>query len=149
MTGRAGLSPRVELPNLQGEVEHRLDTASTEGNLVNKSQLIDVLSAQFDGNRRAARHALESVVDTITREMAKGEKVAITGFGAFEKAIRPARMVRNPATGERTQAEETSVPKFRPGSQLKQVMSGAREVPEVGASTAAKKRAAKSGRKKS
>src|SRR5436189_4282614 len=96
-----------------------------KGKLVNKNQLVDALSSRFDGNRKAAQHALESVLDTITREVAKGEKVAITGFGAFERAVRPARMVRNPRTGERTRAKKTAVPKFRAGAELKAVVSGA------------------------
>jgi DNA-binding protein HU-beta len=104
---------------------------------VNKSQLIDALSAHFDGNKRAAQHALESVVDTIMRELVRGEKVAITGFGAFEKAVRPARMVRNPATGERVRAKKTAVAKFRPGSQLKEVVSGARKLPKLTVTKAA------------
>ncbi|HWL99527.1 MAG TPA: HU family DNA-binding protein [Nocardioidaceae bacterium] len=104
---------------------------------MNKTQLIEALSAHFDGNRRAAAHALESVVDTVMREVAKGEKVAITGFGAFEKAIRPARMVRNPRTGERTRAKKTAVPKFRAGSELKAVVSGAKKLPKVAAGTVA------------
>jgi DNA-binding protein HU-beta len=98
---------------------------------VNKSQLIDALSRHFEGNKKAAQHALESVLDTITREVAKGEKVAITGFGAFEKAVRPARMVRNPRTGERTRAKKTAVPKFRAGAELKAVVSGARRMPSL------------------
>ncbi len=110
---------------------------------MNKSQLIDALAGHFEGNRRAARHALESVTDTIMREVARGEKVAITGFGAFEKAVRPARMVRNPRTGERTKAKKTAVPRFRPGAELKAVVSGAKKLPKATASTAAKKSAAK------
>src|SRR6478609_8578196 len=74
---------------------------SLEGKTVNKSEFIDALSSRFDGNKKAASHALESVLDTITREVAKGEKVAITGFGSFEKRIREARWVRNPQTGAR------------------------------------------------
>ena len=85
----------------------------TEGKLVNKSQLIDTLAARFEGNRKQAAHALESVLDTITREVAKGEKVAITGFGSFEKQVRDARWVRNPATGERMKAKKKAVPKFK------------------------------------
>jgi DNA-binding protein HU-beta len=108
-----------------------LDGSFTKGKQVNKTQLIEALSAHFDGNRRAAAHALESVVDTVMREVAKGEKVAITGFGAFEKTIRPARMVRNPRTGERTRAKKTAVPKFRAGSELKAVVSGAKKLPKV------------------
>jgi DNA-binding protein HU-beta len=122
---------------VQPEVERGLDGSFTKGKPVNKTQLIEALSAHFDGNRKAAAHALESVVDTVMREVARGEKVAITGFGAFEKAIRPARMVRNPRTGERTKAKKTAVPKFRAGSELKAVVSGAKKLPKfaVGAAT--------------
>jgi DNA-binding protein HU-beta len=114
------------------KVEHRLGTnGSSEGKLVNKSQLIDALAARFEGNRKAAAHALESVLDTITREVAKGEKVAITGFGSFEKRVREARMVRNPQTGARIKAKKKSVPKFTAGAELKNVVSGARKLPSL------------------
>jgi DNA-binding protein HU-beta len=113
-----------------------LDGSFTKGKQVNKTQLIEALSAHFDGNRRQAQHALESVVDTVTREVAKGNKVAITGFGAFERVTRPARMVRNPRTGERTRAKKTNVPKFRAGSDLKAVVSGAKKLPRAAVSAA-------------
>jgi DNA-binding protein HU-beta len=98
---------------------------------VNKSQLIDALAGRFEGNRKDAKHALESVLDTITREIAKGEKVAITGFGSFEKRVRDARWVRNPRTGERIKAKKTAVPKFNPGADLKAVVSGAKKLPKA------------------
>lgn len=119
----------------------------TKGISVNKSQLIEALSRHFEGNKKSASHALESVLDTVTRELVKGNKVAITGFGAFEKVDRPARMVRNPRTGERTRAKKTSVPKFRPGADLKATVSGAKKLPKVTATTstsAAKKSASTS-----
>ena len=103
---------------------------------MNKTQLIDALAARYEGNRKAAAHALESVLDTITREVAKGEKVAITGFGSFEKRVRDARWVRNPRTGERMKAKKTAVPKFTPGQDLKNVISGAKKLPKLTASTA-------------
>lgn len=103
---------------------------------MNKSQLIDALAGRFEDSKKDAQHALESVLDTITRAVASGEKVAITGFGAFEKIDRPARMVRNPRTGERKRAKKTSVPKFRAGAELKAVVSGAKKLPKL---TAAKK----------
>jgi DNA-binding protein HU-beta len=115
---------------------------SLEGKLVNKSQLIDALSARYEGNRKAAAQALESVLDTITREVARGEKVAITGFGSFEKRIRDARWVRNPRTGERMKAKKTAIPKFTAGADLKNVVSGAKKLPKLNlpaASSAAKK----------
>ncbi len=98
---------------------------------MNKSQLIDTLAARYEGNRKAAAHALESVLDTITREVAKGEKVAITGFGSFEKRVRDARWVRNPATGARIKAKKKAVPAFKPGAQLKDVVSGAKKLPKL------------------
>ena len=110
---------------------------------MNKSQLIDALSARFEGNRRQAQHALESVLDTITREVARGEKVAITGFGSFDKRVREARWVRNPQTGERIKAKKTAVPKFTAGADLKNVVSGAKKLPKLtlAASTSAAKKA--------
>lgn len=104
---------------------------------MNKSQLIDTLAARFEGNRKQAAHALESVLDTITREVAKGEKVAITGFGSFEKRVRDARWVRNPRTGERIKAKKTAIPKFSPGADLKAVVSGAKKLPKLTLAAAA------------
>jgi DNA-binding protein HU-beta len=98
---------------------------------VNKSQLIDALAARYEGNRKQAQHALESVLDTITREVARGEKVAITGFGSFEKAVRNARWVTNPQTGERMKSKKKSVPKFTPGQDLKNIISGAKKLPRL------------------
>jgi DNA-binding protein HU-beta len=99
-----------------------------EGKLVNKSQLIDAIAARYEGNRKAAQQALDTVLDTITREVAKGEKVAITGFGSFEKRVREARWVRNPQTGARIKAKKTSVPKFSAGQDLKNIISGAKKL---------------------
>ncbi len=102
---------------------------------MNKSELIDALAARYEGNRKQAAHALESVLDTITREVAKGEKVAITGFGSFEKAVRNARWVRNPQTGERMKSKKKSVPKFSAGKELKDVVAGAKKLPKLTAAT--------------
>jgi DNA-binding protein HU-beta len=112
-------------------VEQGARPTFTKGKLVNKSQLIDTLAARYEGNRKAAAHALESVLDTITREVAKGEKVAITGFGSFEKKVRDARWVRNPSTGQRIKAKKKAVPSFKPGAQLKDVVSGAKKLPAI------------------
>src|SRR5690242_18515140 len=130
----------------KGKVEQGARCQSfMKGNPVNKSQLIDALAQRYEGNRKAAAHALESVLDTITREVAKGEKVAITGFGSFEKRVREARWVRNPQTGQRIKAKKTAVPKFSPGADLKNVVSGAKKLPKLtlaASGTAAKKAAA-------
>ena len=134
------------------KVEHLLGpVVHLEGKLVNKSQLIDALAVRYEGNRKAAQQALENVLDTITREVAKGEKVAITGFGSFEKRVREARWVRNPQTGARIKAKKTSVPKFSAGQDLKNIISGAKKLAPLpkptkaaASSSTAKKTTAKS-----
>ena len=81
---------------------------------MNKAELIETLSKRL-GDRKTATAALESVVEEIQRAVSKGERVAITGFGVFEKRIRNARTARNPRTGEAVKVKKTSVPAFRPG----------------------------------
>jgi DNA-binding protein HU-beta len=102
---------------------------------VNKAQLIDKLSAQL-GSRKAATDAVDAVVDTITRSVAAGERVAITGFGVFEKVARPARIGRNPRTGEAVKIKKTTVPKFKAGQGFKDVVSGAKKLPKAAVATA-------------
>ena len=70
------------------------------------------------GSKKAATDAVEAVVDTITRAVASGEQVAITGFGVFEKVARPARTGRNPRTGAAVKIKKTTVPKFKAGPGL-------------------------------
>ena len=94
---------------------------------MNKSELIDAITERL-GDKKAAGAAVEAVVDTITRAVAKGEKVAIAGFGVFEKQVRNARMARNPATGAPVRIKKTAVPKFRPGAGFKEVVSGAKKL---------------------
>ena len=102
---------------------------------MNKAQLIDKLSAQL-GSRKAATDAVDAVVDTITRSVAAGERVAITGFGVFEKVARPARVGRNPRTGAAVKIKKTTVPKFKAGQGFKDVVSGAKKLPKAAVATA-------------
>jgi len=94
---------------------------------VNKAGLIEAITDRV-GDKRTASTAVEAVIDTITRSVAKGEKVALSGFGVFEKIDRAPRTARNPATGAAVRLKKTSVPKFRAGSGFKDVVSGAKKV---------------------
>ena len=107
---------------------------------MNKAELIDAITERL-GDKKTAAHAVEAVVDTITRAVAKGEKVAVTGFGVFEKQVRGARVARNPATGASIRLKKTAVPKFRPGTHFKEVVSGAKKLaPAPKATSAAAKK---------
>lgn len=94
---------------------------------MNKAELIETLSKRL-GDRKTATAALESVVEEIQRAVQKGERVAITGFGVFEKRVRNARTARNPRTGEAVKVKKTSVPAFRPGQGFKDVITGAKKM---------------------
>ena len=95
---------------------------------MNKAELINQVSDRVEGGRTAATRAVEAVFAAIQEAVAQGEKVAITGFGVFEKVDRAARTGRNPATGEPVEVKASSVPKFRPGSEFKAYVSGAKEI---------------------
>ena len=104
---------------------------------MNKAELIDAIADRLGADKRAANNAVEAVLDTITRAVAAGEKVAITGFGVFEKQVRKARTGRNPQTGAVVKIKATSVPKFRPASTFKEVVSGAKKLAKVAPAAAA------------
>ena len=103
---------------------------------MNKAELIETLSKRL-GDRKTASAALESVVEEIQRAVQKGERVAITGFGVFEKRVRNARTARNPRTGEAVKVKKTSVPAFRPGQGFKDVITGAKKLAKAPAAAAA------------
>jgi DNA-binding protein HU-beta len=104
---------------------------------VNRAELIDQIRDRLGVDKKAAENAVDVVFDTIQRAVAAGEKVALTGFGVFEKVDRAARTGRNPRTGASVKIKKTSVPKFRPGTQFKGVVSGAVKLGKV-ADTATK-----------
>ncbi|TBL32188.1 HU family DNA-binding protein [Verrucosispora sp. SN26_14.1] len=106
--------------------------------VVNKAELIEALAVRL-GDRKTATAALDAVLAEVQAAVTKGEKVAITGFGAFEKRVRGARTARNPRTGEAVKVKKTSVPTFRPGAGFKEMVANGK-VPK--ATAAAKKTAA-------
>jgi DNA-binding protein HU-beta len=104
---------------------------------VNKAELIEALAGRL-GDKRTATAALDAVLGEIQAQVTKGERVAITGFGVFEKRVRGARTARNPRTGEAVKVKKTSVPAFRAGASFKDMVASGR-VPKAAA--AAKKSA--------
>ena len=103
---------------------------------MNKAQMVDALAERLGEDKKRAAQAVEAFVDTVYRTVQKGEKVALTGFGVFEKRDRAARIARNPATGEKVRVKKTSVPAFRAGQDFKNVVSGAKKLPKVAAAKA-------------
>jgi len=98
---------------------------------VNKAELIEALAARL-GDKKAATAALDAVLTEVQQAVTKGDRVAITGFGVFEKRVRGARTARNPRTGEAVKVKKTSVPAFRAGAGFKEMVASGK-VPKVAA----------------
>ena len=67
---------------------------------MNRRELVAALAERLDTDKRSADAALTAVTETITATVSKGEVVVISGFAKFARVDRPARMGRNPQTGE-------------------------------------------------
>jgi len=70
-------------------------------------------------SKKEASDALNAVLDGITKALAQGKKVTLTGFGTFNISKRKARVGVNPRTGAKINIAATTVPKFKAGKALK------------------------------
>jgi DNA-binding protein HU-beta len=91
---------------------------------MNKSQLVDAVSADSGLSKADTTRAIESFVGTVNKALKKGDEVAITGFGKFSVVKRAARQGVNPRTGEKVKIKASKAPKFTAGAGLKQSVSG-------------------------
>ena len=107
---------------------------------MNKQDLIAQVSAKLDVSKREATDAVDTVFDSIAAAVAKGDKVAIPGFGSFEKRKRNARTARNPQTGAAIKVPATNVPAFKAGKEFKEKVSGKSKKAAPKKSAAKKKR---------
>jgi DNA-binding protein HU-beta len=89
---------------------------------MNKSQLISAVASDSGLSKADSARAIESLLDTVTRTLKKGDEVSITGFGKFSVVNRAARQGVNPRTGERVKIKASKAPKFSAGASLKQAV---------------------------
>ena len=95
---------------------------------MNKTQFIDAVAARLKADHKSTAALLDAILDEVYANVVKGEKVILTGFGAFERRDRAARIGRNPATGAKVRVKKTSVPAFRPGTEFKEIIAGRRKL---------------------
>ncbi len=65
---------------------------------------------------------VDAILDNISKALSKGDKVVLTGFGAFSISKRAARAGVNPKTGAKIQIPAMKVPKFKAGKALKEAV---------------------------
>ena len=88
-----------------------------------KSELVAQLADSNDLSRREAEKIIDDFLELIMDELAKDEKVVLSGFGTFEVGKRAARTGRNPQTGAEIKIKAAKVPKFKPGKALKDAVN--------------------------
>ena len=86
---------------------------------MNKSELIAALSEKTEFSKKDAEKALNAFVEVISGSLTKGEKVQLIGFGTFDVKKRPARVARNPRTGDEIKISASKAPAFKAGKALK------------------------------
>ena len=109
---------------------------------MNKAEIIDSVATSLGHTKRDVTEIVDAFLDETKKAVAKGEKVAIAGFGIFSRHDRKARKGRNPQTGEEVTIKATKLPKFRPGAEFKtHVASGKAAAKKAPAKKAAAKKA--------
>ena len=85
-----------------------------------KSELITQLSDRFSQLvHKDAELSVKTIIDSLGNTLSNGDRVEIRGFGSFSLNHRPARLGRNPKTGEKVNVPEKFVSHFKPGKELK------------------------------
>ncbi|MFN7835019.1 MAG: integration host factor subunit beta [Burkholderiaceae bacterium] len=86
-----------------------------------KSELINRLAQRFEKLPfRDTDFAVKMIIDTMVKSLADGVRIEIRGFGSFSLTHRPARLGRNPKSGEQVHVPEKRVPHFKPGKELRE-----------------------------
>ena len=91
-----------------------------------RSELLQTLASE---NPDLRPEEIEQVVtiffDEIAKRLAEGGRVELRGFGAFSVKNRPARVGRNPRTGEQVDVGEKYVPQFKAGKEIRERLNRA------------------------
>ncbi|MBR2670708.1 MAG: HU family DNA-binding protein [Oscillospiraceae bacterium] len=87
-----------------------------------KADLISAVAESTGLTKKDAGKAVAATIDAIADCMKKGDKVSFVGFGTFGTKVRPARVAVNPANGEKIDVPETTVPYFKAGKSLKDLV---------------------------
>ncbi|MDD6380790.1 MAG: HU family DNA-binding protein [Lachnospiraceae bacterium] len=90
---------------------------------MNKTELVAAIADKAEVSKKDAELVLRAFTDTVTEELAKGEKIQLVGFGTFEVSERAARTGRNPQTGKTMKIKASKAPKFKAGKALKDAVN--------------------------
>ena len=83
------------------------------------SKIAAELAEKHEMSKKAAGEFLSAFVELTVKNLKKGHKVRVTGLGIFQVKKRPARMGRNPATGEAIKIKASKKLAFRAAKEVK------------------------------
>ena len=90
---------------------------------MNKTELVAAMADNAGISKKDAEKALKAFTDAVAKELKKGRKVQLVGFGTFEVSKRAAREGRNPQTGKVMKIAASKAPKFKAGKALKDLVN--------------------------
>lgn len=86
---------------------------------MNRSDLIVRLAGHFPHlTQKDSQIAVDLMLDAIAEALTQGRRAEIRGFGSFNVHYRPAKVARNPKTGDPVQVPQKYVPHFKAGKGL-------------------------------
>lgn len=86
-----------------------------------KSQLIEALALrQTHLTQKDVELSVRLILDRMANALVRDDRIEIRGFGSFSLHHRPARLARNPKTGEAVFAPAKRVPHFKPGKEMRE-----------------------------
>jgi DNA-binding protein HU-beta len=88
------------------------------GQTITKAHVIATVPKEAKITKAAAAQAIDSITDSITKDLKKGGRVTLAGFGTFSVANRKARTGRNPRTDQEIRIPATKSAKFTSGKAL-------------------------------
>jgi DNA-binding protein HU-beta len=98
---------------------------------MNKRELARAVAVQSDVDLKTVVTVIDGFTDVVTAIVSKGEPVAITGFAKFVKVDRPARMGRNPATGEAIRIKASKKARITPVKAFKDAVLAPAKAPKL------------------
>ena len=90
---------------------------------MNKTEFIEAIAKATGLSKADSKRAVDAFVEVVKKELKKGGKIQLVGFGTFSVSKRAARQGINPSTGEKIRIKAAKVPKFKAGAGLKDFLN--------------------------
>jgi DNA-binding protein HU-beta len=90
---------------------------------MNKVALAEEINKILNTTKTQSEQVVEALFDTIVKALKRGDEVSIAGFGKFIKKAKPARMARNPKTGEQVKVAASNAAKFTVAKAFKEALN--------------------------